>query len=100
MTEKLSEVMIEFVRRQEADGVDEVSQELVRLRWIPEVAALEAELEMMTRAVRDALDEMGDNREAILERALAAADPANPKLVSYDVDGFTIDMSGDVHPPE
>lgn len=51
MTEKLSEAMIEFVRRQEADGADEVSQELVRLRWIPEVAALEAKLDKFIEAL-------------------------------------------------
>jgi len=49
---ELSDVMIEFVSRLEADGVDEVSLELVKLRWIPEVAALEAKAEW-----KDAFDE-------------------------------------------
>jgi hypothetical protein len=48
---ELSDVMIEFVSRLEADGVDELSLELVKLRWIPEIAALEARLEEFQEAL-------------------------------------------------
>jgi len=36
-----------------------------------QVGPLEADVEALEKAIRNALDEMGDNREVILEQALA-----------------------------
>ena len=38
-----------------------------------ELAQAQADVEALEKAIRNALDKMGDNREVILEQALAAA---------------------------
>ncbi len=43
-----------FCDKLEEDGVDSVSLELVKSRWIPEALALESKVERMERAVEEA----------------------------------------------
>ena len=95
MSEKLSDI----VRRTRGYGDlksghardDEV---LVTRNWMngtaDDIAALESELaqaaanvDALEKAIRNALDEMGDNREVILERALAPHHSTCPNVDQF-----------------
>ena len=73
MSEKLSDSWRGWVRTH-ADGADrEYGYVLctITASLELELAQAQADVEALEKAIRNALDEMGDNREVILEKALA-----------------------------
>jgi len=73
MSEKLSDSWRGWVRTH-ADGADrEYGYVLctITASLELELAQAQADVEALEKAIRNALDEMGDNREVILEQALA-----------------------------